>query len=112
MHYEKVEEDNAEENNNKMGKQAADNKCSSLNLIIAITWMEPPTVIADQGCSRRWRAWGQGGLHARNIVTFAHDSRDARHAEIQHRANKILRRDILHSQISRAHETKQVFCKN
>lgn len=42
MHYEEVEEDDAEENNNKMGKQAAENKCSSLNLIIAVTWMEPP----------------------------------------------------------------------
>lgn len=42
MHYEEDgDEDGAEENNNKMGKQAADNKCSSLNLIIAITWMEP-----------------------------------------------------------------------
>lgn len=41
MHYEEEEAD-AKENNNKMGKQAADNKYSSLNLIIAITWMEPP----------------------------------------------------------------------
>lgn len=43
-------------------------------------------------------------------MTFAHDSGDARHTEIQHRemhrANEILRRDILHGQISRDDETK------
>lgn len=52
-------------------------------------------VIADQGGSRGWQT-------ARNTVTFAHGSRDARDAEIQRRekhcATKILRLDILHGQ--------------
>lgn len=51
--------------------------------------------MADQGGSR-------GRQTARNTVTFARHSRDARDAEIQrretHRANKILRLDIWHGQ--------------